>query len=353
MTSKVVVGLLLFLSLAGCLSVKAGQESNLLGTQLLYQDFCGLSGVRHSTSQAELWSAETVHFQIKQLLQHPKIKNSVWSAYPVAYLRMTAARDRERCHGVLRSDNVFHARVNDLLSDLMTRFYVAQVDECADSDAQLVTNAGFCNLMAQMRDEQFDSLSAAMASTGLYISSHITLALVAIIYADDFWASSPFTETHRDHGAWSEIVARRVERLRSFKALFDRFNGFLADNIVTVAQALGDAQLLNGDVLRFVAGVGRFVPFKSLMFGRIRDDAFALALELAHEMDPATHPMMIERHGRYQINYGAPRMNFIYPEKLLQLEQSGIDFAANRDNMLIYRTVLGGRSWEEVTGSAP
>ena len=334
--------------LPACQGTRRAQESNLLVTQSLYRDFCDLSGVSRVTGQTQLWSAETVQFQINELLRQPKIKNSVWSAYPVSYLKMTAARDEARCRGVLRSNDAFYARVNDLLSDLMTRFYVAEAGACAKSDATLISNGGICTLMARMRDERFDSLSAAMASTGLYISSHISLALIAIIYADDFWDASPYPETHQNQRAWDQILSARVMRLRTYKPLFDKFNGFLADNIATVAQALGDANLLNGDILRFVAGVSRYVPFKSMMFGRIRDEAFAIALDLAGKMNPAEHPMMIIRNGRNQINYSGPRMDFVYPAELLLLEQRGIEFAANRENMFLYRTVLGGRAWEEV-----
>jgi hypothetical protein len=319
--------------------------------QVLYTDFCKLRGVQVDITESQIWSAQSVQYHLQQLIAQSKIVNTPWVAYPSAYLKMTAARDESRCAGVLRSDDAFNARVNDLLSDLMSRFYMIQVDLCASSDATLGQGNGFCPLMARMKKEKFDSLSAAMSSTGVYISSHITLALVAIIFADDFWQASPYPETYRKSAEWSAVLSARIEKIRRYKPLFDKFNGFLADNIKTVAKALSDAKLLKGDVLYFLSGVGQYVPFKALAFGKIRDDAFSLALELATEINPADHPMMVGRSGWNRINYGYPNIAFQFPKKLAMLENEAIEFTANPAFMLMYRSVLGGKSWEEVMRS--
>lgn len=336
--------------LNSCVSTE--HSSGLQSSQNIYTDFCKLSGVDTAINQGSLWSAASVQFHISELIAQPTISKTPWLAYPVAYKKMTAARDQARCGGVLQSDDAFLARMNDLLSDIMSRFYMSTVDQCAASGANLGSEHGFCALMARMKKEKFDSLSAAMASTGVYISSHISLALSAILFADDFWAASPYPDTYAREDDWARVLKARTERMRSYKPVYDKFNGFLADNIKIVASALSEAQLLNGDVLYFLSGISRYVPFKALLFGKIRDDAFAVALELAKEMNPADHPMMVVRGGIARIHYGNYNFSFSYPERLARLEQEGIEFAANPANMFIYRNVLGGKTWEEVASSS-
>lgn len=347
MTQRI-VAILIALGLGSCQTSRDHSQSQTLAVQSLYQDFCKIHDMTSDITIPQIWGAENVQFHIDQVIHQATIANTPWVAYPVAYKKMIAARDKERCGGVLSSTNQLHARINDLLSDIMTRFYLANVDLCAASDAKLGKKYGFCALMARMRNERFDALSAAMASTGLYLSSHITLSLSAIIFADDFWESSDFQETHRSSGGWNNVVNARIEHIKSYKPLYDKFNLFLADNIKTVATALSDAGLIEGDVLNFISGVTKYTPFRALPFGKIRDDAFAMAIELGKTLDPTTHPMMISRDNWNRINYGMPNFDFVYPDKLYRLEQSGIEFAASRENMMIYKLVLGGKSWEEV-----
>lgn len=352
MSGKIAAVFVVF-ALVGCQTADRHHSSQTLAANSLFQDFCKAHGVSQDSTLPELWSDETVQHKIDELIHQTKIQGTPWMAYPVAYKKMTYARDKERCGGVLKSKNQLHARINDLLSDIMTRFYVATADACAASDAKLGKKHGFCPLMARMRKERFDALSAAMASTGLYLSSHITLSLSAVILADDFWEQSGLPETQRASADWQSVVKARIEHVRLYKPLFDKFNLFLADNITTVASALSEEGLIEGDVLRFISGVTKYLPFRALPFGKIRDDAFNLALELSLTIDPASHPMMISRNNWNRINFGRPNFDFTYPPKLSQLEESGIEFAASRENMLIYHLVLGGKSWDEVTKKKP
>lgn len=342
------LGLILLMAYIALSCASTHDSSKLKAPQTnLYTDFCKLKGIQTDPTVPQLWSSESVQFHLRKLISQPSIANSPWVSYPVAYLKMTAARDEARCSGVLRGVG-FHARVNDLLSDLMSRFYIEQIEKCAASGAALGQEAGFCPLMGRMQTDRFDSLSSAMASTGVYVSSHITVALIAIIFDDNFWQATPYPETYRKSAPWNRVVNARLEKMRGYKPLFDKFNGFLADNIKTVAEALGDARLIKGNVLNLLAGMSQYVPFKSLAFGKIRDDAFDLAMELAREIEPADHPMLAASPDWNQIAFGHYNFNFIYPEKLLRLENEGIKFSANPAFMLMYRGVLGGKSWEEV-----
>ncbi|RZA14754.1 MAG: hypothetical protein EOP10_27500, partial [Proteobacteria bacterium] len=345
------VSLVLLISLASsqCASVKGDRNSESKATKVPTPDFCDIKGLERSPYLSTLWGAETVSYQIGELIQDSNVYGTPWMSYPVAYRRMTAARDIARCSGTLKAADKVDVRINHLLSDIMTRWYVLTVKECAASGATLGTNAGFCPLMKKMKAEKYDSLSAAMSSTAVYISSHISLALSAIAFDDAFWDETGLEQTY-NNGKHERVnyMAARIAILKRYKPSFDAFNAFLANNLTTVGSALKEAKLLSGDVLNFAAGLSRVIPFRALAFGKIRDDAFANALMLVDTLTPEDHPMIRTQRGRSYLNYGHFNFDFVYPEKTRAVEASALFNVANSANMEIYRRLLGGKSWDQV-----
>lgn len=348
---RVVKGVLLSFSLFGlsCTSTQKRESSRPLAEQLGQNwDFCQLSGKRKNDvrTHPDLWSAETVQQELEILRQKPGMGQSPWAAYTVSYKSMTAARDKNRCDGRLVSGDEFQNNMNHLLSDIMTRWYVTITESCLSNPAAGGQTPGFCPLMQRIKAENLDSLSAAMATTGVYLSSHLALSLSAMVYVDEFWASSPDERTHTGDRA-SQMKAR-LEQLKGFKPTFDRFNGFLADNLSTVAKSLKDANMIKGDALNFVSGLARLLPFRASGFGKIRDDAFAAALEIAARGDAGEHPMVRKGSLPSQLDYGNFHATRLQSPELAKIEKFALQAVAGPASMRIYRNLLGGKTWEEL-----
>ena len=342
---------LLSLSIVGgsCTSTQKHTSSRPLAEQPGQNwDFCQLSGKRKSDARKhpDLWSAETVQQELEILRLKPQMGQSPWAAYTVSYKSMTAARDKNRCDGRLVSEDEFQNNMNHLLSDIMTRWYVTITESCLSDPSGGAQIPGFCPLMQRIKTENLDSLSAAMGTTAVYLSSHLALSLAAMVHVDDFWASSPDERTHTGDRA-SQIKAR-VEQLKSFKPTFDRFNSFLADNLITVAKSLKEANMIKGDALNFVSGLARLVPFRASMFGKIRDDAFAAALDIAARVDAGKHPMVLKGSNPSRLDYGTFHATRLDSPELAKIEKFALQAVAGPASMKIYRHLLGGKTWDEL-----
>jgi hypothetical protein len=181
------------------------------------------------------------------------------------------------------------ARLNDALSDLMTRNYVAIVAHCLQTPEDLVSEGAdvgraFCNLHNEAQRENWDALRVALGSTAIYLSSHIALALSTLPHVDDLWVDTP----HR-------TLDQRVARMKEYKPVYDAFNAFLAANIDTVASALDDAGLLRGSALMQASQLAdRISPIKHA-FALVRDEAFDAGIKLALLTPTRKHPWTVLR----------------------------------------------------------
>ncbi len=275
-----------------------------------------------------------------------------WAAYPVSYKRMTRERDKARCGGRLQADDELLEQINSRLADVMSRWYVSETRRCLREEPVRDESGGFCPLIAKIGRERYDALSAAMASSAVYISSHLALSLAAVIYDDAVWEVSPDPGVRADGRPWAEIRDRRLAAMPRFKPVYDRFNGFLGDNLQTVAGALQEAGMLRGDTLNFVAGVSQMVPFKAAAFGKIRDTAFAAALRTVRQQAPELHPLVrVQEGGRTLVFSGAAR-GAVYTPELLQVEREAVYQVANPLSLHLYRSLLGGKSWDDLKHEA-
>ena len=313
-------------------------------------DFCQLRGLATDPQSRDLWSAETVQDQLQKLIDEPFMGRAPWSAYAIGYKKMTAERDVARCDGSLRSSDEFMNQINHLLSDVMTRGFVAVMRQCPKSSPEL---PGFCPLSAKIKAENYDSLSAAMANTGIYLSSQLALSLAAIAYSDDFWDSSPIVETHRMGRSWPEVRAARLAQIQKFKPTFDLFNSFLANQLTTVATALKAADMIKGDGLNLLAGLSRLIPFRALAFGRIRDDAFAAAQRIVETQGPEEHPFIEIKAGRSNLAYATFHEHRKAQPQLAAVESFALQAVAGKTSLYVYRNLLGGKTWDELMKNEP
>lgn len=324
-----------------CTSTKAPQSRPL--AEASDWDFCATQGLASDPQAPKLWSAATVQAQLAALRAEAEMGTSPWGAYTVAYQKMTAARDKERCEGRLVSQDPFMNQLNHLLSDVMTRWFVTITRHCLKGAYQ--DESGFCSLMERIKSEDYDALSAAMASTGVYLSSHLALSLAATAYVDDFWDASPYPETHSSSDFPREA---RMARLRAFKPTYDQFNSFLADQLTLVSSALDEAQMIKGSSLSVVTGMARYLPFRASLFGRIRDDAFRTALEIVAKQEPRSHPMVAKGGKRLTLDHGRYERQRLNEPKLLAIEDFSLRAVAGPTSIKIYRNLLGGKSWDEL-----
>lgn len=307
-------------------------------------NFCPLKGVASSLVERRPWSGETVQKALTDLIQAPDIRGTVWAAYPVAYRRMTAARDRERCGGgVLASPDLGLALINHHLSDIMTRWLVFETGACASRPLSSLPQNGLCGMMRRATVEKFDALSAAMAMTAVYISSHLAISLAAIGVDDLFWQDFPDPATRPGAGSDAQIMAARLAWLTRYKPNFDQFNTFLANNLKTVADALTEAGMLEGQGLKLAVFLAQGVPCKAGLFGAIRDRAFGAALAYLKGTLIGRHPMMRPSGGLLVLNFGSYDWDAPLPKDILDAEAYAVAAVANPAALAVYRGVLGGK----------
>lgn len=293
--SCAVVSLLCALS-TGCAEL-ADDDAPVVDTLTAPRPFCELSQgttpAQRAGWQSRLWSAATVQREIANATAQSGLRCSPQVAYLAVYARMTAARDAARCTpgDPMKPTDPLDARLNDALSDAMTRNYLDVVRRCGAGTSGALPDPAdpgglWCEMhRAALRDNR-DAVRVATGSTGLYLSGHLALAVSLLPHLDAVWVGTGYA-----------TPAARIERLRAFKPTFDAFNEFLARNLYTVATALGDAGLLRGSAFSVAAALGERVFPSALAFGRIRDIAWSRGLGLAQAIPRGQHPWTIAAGG--------------------------------------------------------
>lgn len=234
----------------------------------------------------EFWSADDVQREIARVARSEAFACTPHAAYPVTYARMTAARDRRRCAlgDAMAPPTKLDARLNDALSDLMTRNYLELVEFCVANPGKSASPSAdlgglLCSQHGRAAREDWDAVRMTAATTGIYLSTNLTLALSTLPHVDALWNGTPY-----------RTIEQRVERLRAYKPTFDAFNAFLAHSVDTVVDALGDAGFLRGSLVNLGVFPLDGSPFTRLAMGRLRDDGFESALRIAMLTPKGTHP---------------------------------------------------------------
>lgn len=317
-------------------------------------DFCQVTGETGDVTSEHPWGAEMVQTAITHLMNEPKIKGTIWEAYPLTYRRMTAARDRARCAGVLMDPDPRFNLINHQLADIMTRWLVLETSQCARKAPDRMPDMGFCGAMKRVKKEKFDGLSASLASTAVYLSSHLAASLTGVIVNDAFWAAFPDPATHRQGGSSLDAVLEaRISWMRRYKPTYDRFNAFLAENFKTIADALKEGGLVRGETLHFAIYLSQLMPCRARLLGSIRDRAFQAALAYARDPLLARHPMLKPNNGGYLLNYGQFNDEAPLPQALTDLEKHAMTALVNPLSLKIYRDLLGGVKVQELEYGEP
>jgi hypothetical protein len=316
-------------------------------------DFCQIKGSQVETTSVRPWGAEMVQKAISDLIALPTIKNTAWSAYPVAYRKMTAERDKARCSGSLVNSDPRINLINHHLSDIMTRWLVLETGQCAAMPQSAMPGDGLCGVLKWAARDKLDALSEALASTAVYISSHIAISLSAVIMEDAFWDAFPGPNTHRGARSLDSVLEARLTWVKTYKPTFDLFNPFLADNLKTVADALKKAGLIKGNTLNLALYMAKILPCKADLFGSIRDKAFDTAVSYTKDPLLSRHPMLKAKDGGYVLDYGRFNFQAPLPKAVKNLEDFAITAVANPLSLKMYRDILGGVKPEELEGAAP
>lgn len=204
---------------------------------------------------------------------------------------MTQERDAARCEpgNPMRPPTELDARLNDALSDMMTRNYLRVVEACR-VDLPLSDGADVDGVLCAMHDraerENWTALRVALGSTGYYLSTHLAVALSALPHIDDLWVGTPFTS-----------LAARLERVAAFKPTYDAFNDFLGTRFSTVAESLSRAGLTRATAGAEIFGcVSRHAdssPVSATVFGNRRDLAFESGMAIAKLTRRGGHPWTV------------------------------------------------------------
>ena len=291
----------------GC---KSASHSNLkvsdtLRNSSLVYDFCAPR--KASADQAAVWNFSKIDSELTELLAAIAARygpSAPFAAYPYAYRNMTKRRDYARCpQGTFPAEagnreallfdknNKLNNAINHHLADITSKQYRHSVAGCLFPQEVKNASWGPCYLQQTISAEKWDAMTAAMASTAYYLSSHMALALSALILDDAFWQSQGFA---------NDSAARRIAAVRKFKASYDAFNGFLAANVGSIITDLEDGGFLrNSLIVTSSKFIGPFEQLVAGMFATIRTDSFNLGLAIASDLasQPAAavaafHPYM-------------------------------------------------------------
>ncbi len=311
--------------------------------------FCGLAqpatpwarGAYHTT----LWGATTVQREIGATLVATGLRCSPQGAYLAVYARMTAARDAGRCAAgdPLRPVDPLDVRLNDALSDLMTRNYLDIARRCASGTGGGLPDPAdpgglWCELHRDALRDNSDAVRIATGSTGLYLSSHLALAVSTLPHLDALWIGTPYGS-----------LRSRIARLQAFKPTYDAFNALLARNLDTVADALGESGLLRGSSFGVAAGLAERLFPSALAFGRIRDIAWSRGLNLALAIPRGRHPWTLPVREGFAVAASPARSGAGWPDDPnVQAHREGLvrEARATRDALSTpLLGVLGGHNF--------
>lgn len=234
------------------------------------------------------WSPEKVQHEITTRLNTPEFKGSPHAAYLAVYRQMTDARDKARNNpnSPMYPQNLLDKKLNDALSDIMTRAYLSNVDKAVGnpypSNPSLYDLGGnFKNLHDTAQKNNWDAVRIALGSTGLYLSQHLALSLSTLPHIDSLWKNTPY-----------QTIPERIERLKSFRPTYNAFNKFLEENLETVVTALQKENLIHGSRLHLaVQALKNKLPWRDF-FGNVRDNAFNAGIKIALHANKETHPWL-------------------------------------------------------------
>jgi hypothetical protein len=296
-----------------------------------YKDFCPSTSTTDSgESSVEFWSRKKIETELDQWHRMvlagsnaPALKaiftnkrpndassrfqaSTVLVSYATAYKEMTAERDKARCD---RESKMWSRvqqvnMINHALADLMTRNLVNISKNCLLQSAQSkgygeTPKNGrweFCDLYFDAAGAfrgRTNSMTVAMSSTMIYLTSHISAALSALPFMDRLWVGTPFARTGDDSRWVDRINFIENEYVDSYNA----FNAFLAVNLDTVSKALyrnpndetDKYALLRGKTLEEISStienkLPTFTNLIDLIFKRIRSQSFSLGIEMARNI---------------------------------------------------------------------
>jgi hypothetical protein len=257
------------------------ERSDRIGTFSL-PDFC------HASEQENLiWSARRVQKEIANLLTEPGYASSGLSSYSEVYLALTRERDKARCSegGALKPNSELARRLNDALADMMTRGLVKSQRAClkAMSGGQGAVpdiGAHICEISKNALSARWSALELTMASTALYLTSTLGIALSALPHVDALWVGIPYSK-----------LDERIRAMNQFRPTYDSFNLFLSNNLHTVAKVLIDTKKIDCGLFAVAVRTAEATRAPALVFKDIRDRTFELGLRLAKSWPQGEHPL--------------------------------------------------------------
>jgi len=298
--------------------------------------FCSCRGTGSSYDRTRfyyIWSADDVQYEVQNYYKSSDARCQPHSAYAVAYSAMTMKRDTERCtSGPMKPSTIIGTALNDGLADLMSRYFV-------NIEWGTASGADVDGLWAEMRRDaergNWNSLRYAMASTAIYLTSHMGLALSALPHADELWKDTPYSTISERVGAMWLL----------YKADYDAFNGFLAENVNTIGDALYDARLVSRASINIAAAL---VPGGLVegTFEAIRTKTFELGMAAAAEIPVGQHPLT-QRYG------GAQALATSREISGSLVASSGSALAELADHARFWRRTMGdllGATWNILGG---
>lgn len=246
------------------------------------RDFC-----KANNYASTLWNRNRVQDEVYAAAS--EIKHEVFSAYMASYIPMTFQRDKERCGGSLASNSFRKDMIGDHLADIMSKFHVKYTLKCVKSPSWNSNSSSFCADYRRVTQNNLNTLSSMLIASSTYLSAHMATSLSALILDDKFWHSYP---GHNVVDDYDDEMASRVREVKSYKKLYDKNNAFLAQSLTTVIDSLEKGCYVNSKTMNIASSLIEKLNLGEYVFKVIRDETFAIGLELATNMNPKLHPML-------------------------------------------------------------
>jgi hypothetical protein len=210
--------------------------------------------------------------------------------------------------------------------------------------------------MERAKGQSYDALRATLEMTAVYLSSHMGMALVAVVYDDAFWNQEYPEATHCPAGASpcrGEVLQARLAVMQAYKQLYDKNNAFLAVNINRVLQTLKDGCLIQGDVIQAGGYLASALGgLDTALFASIRNDTFTAAMTTAANFDPSTHPMLAFEDGLYVAQYAQFATFTQMPAPLAATEARARGLLTSSAITWSF-PLLGSQSWSQLAAAKP
>lgn len=311
-------------------------------SQVIESDPFNSCTVAPSTTEM-VWNSKRIQEELSSVIENRLEMFDLSSTYAVLYKELVYWRDQERCYGYLQADNLIYARLNHLLSSTTSRLLIQSLETCAKKDLEFSPSFGICDLQQKISQRKYDTLSVAIESAAIYLSSHLAIALASLPYHDSLWDNLSDESVSGFASKDIDVLKKRIVYLKKFKPVYEKYTIFLRNNLLRGVKKLKSSCYINGDLTEKLTNLATVLPIAEIALDTIRDKTFEAALKYAEE---GQGTILVSKNGL--VNTEEIDFSIAPPSYILDLEHWSRKIVSNDATSLLYRSVLGGKTQDQL-----